>query len=73
MVRQQFARSSGLQHAPVLENMMTPAPLADVLAAATGPGLNSPLREGIVLKSTTRNGRSFKVISNEFLLKHGDS
>jgi hypothetical protein len=41
------------------------------LAMATGPSINAALREGLVFKSMDRR-ISFKAISNEWLLKHGE-
>jgi RNA ligase (TIGR02306 family) len=63
---------TGLPHVPVVDDLATPASLAEILTLATGPSLNAPLREGLVFKSKTVRGRSFKAISNEWLLKHGE-
>lgn len=70
-LRQSLAGQLGIQHAPVVADLITPATLADVLELATGPSINAPMREGLVFKSRMRRC-SFKAISNEFLLKHGD-
>lgn len=43
----------------------------DILSYANGPSINSPVREGIVFKSLTTD-LTFKVISNEYLLKNED-
>lgn len=67
-----FAVSADLPHVPTLDDLITPAPLAAILEMATGPSINAPLREGLVFKSRTRPGVSFKAISNEWLLKHGE-
>lgn len=62
----------GLNYVPVLwERATLPATVADVLALADGPsGLNGKFREGLVFKSLTTDF-SFKVISNQYLLKTG--
>lgn len=60
----------GLQYVPVLHHRMKlPDNLADVLKMADGPSaLGGKYREGLVFKSLDRDF-SFKVISNEYLLK----
>lgn len=59
-----------LDYVPVLEyRTKLPATVADALATADGPsGLNGKYREGLVYKSLDRDF-SFKVISNNYLLK----
>lgn len=74
----QISAGSGVEikHAPVLHASATLGDLGittidDMLAAAEGPSLVHPIREGLVFKST--NGQfSFKAISNKFLLKGGE-
>lgn len=62
-----------LPHAPVLHTNVTLAELGitnmdELLAFANGPSLNNPVREGLVFKRM--DGKfSFKVISNQYLLK----
>jgi RNA ligase (TIGR02306 family) len=44
----------------------------DMLEAADGPSINNPIREGLVWKSCTVPNRSFKTISNQYLLSGGE-
>lgn len=62
----------GLRHAPFLGLVTTPRSVDQFLEDAEGPSINAKVREGIVMKSLTRPGYSFKAISNTFLLKHPD-
>lgn len=64
-----------VKHVPVLwvrQLLVEFTSVEKILKLASGEGYNSSRREGIVCKSIPRNGervRSFKVISNEYLLK----
>lgn len=60
-----------LKHVPVVESecyLQAFSSLDAILAQADGPSLNHPTREGIVLRSN-ESGLTFKVISNNYLLK----
>jgi RNA ligase (TIGR02306 family) len=46
--------------------------IKDMLEAADGPSINNPVREGLVWKSSTVPNRSFKTISNQYLLSGGE-
>ncbi len=62
------------QHVPILDshfNMSSVNSVADLLELAEGPSINAQKREGLVFKRSD-GIRSFKVISNSYLLKHGD-
>ena len=62
-----------IDHVPIIhEAIDLPKTVQDCLAMATGPSVNSPLREGIVFKSISDPEISFKAISNEWLLKFSD-
>jgi RNA ligase (TIGR02306 family) len=74
-----FCAEYGLKHAPFLENVVFTEQfetLEAALAYASGPSLDSAkpkiMREGVVFKSYSDPNFSFKIISNEYLLKHGD-
>ena len=59
-----------LTHVPIIErSSKLPDSLEDILALAEGPSLNATVREGIVFKSKQNPERSFKAISNKYLLK----
>lgn len=62
-----------LQMVPTFHvRFVLPATIGELLAIADGPsGLNGKFREGIVLKSLTRDFQ-FKAISNNYLIKQGD-
>lgn len=62
-----------LQMVPTYNLRMTlPATIGELLLMADGPsGLNGKYREGLVLKSLTRQF-SMKAISNRYLIKQGD-
>lgn len=71
VVRELERLGADVPHVPVLDAHKTLEDLPTVealLAFATGPGMSSPLREGVVFKSTTDSAVSFKAISNEYLL-----
>lgn len=62
-----------LKHVPVIEYAMPMTmTLDELLAFADGPSLNSKIREGLVFKSIDNPMYSWKVISNQFLLKTGE-
>jgi RNA ligase (TIGR02306 family) len=61
-------------HAPVLatKTLNTYTTIQSFLEFAEGPSINHPVREGVVFKSITTPGRSFKAISNAFLEGGGE-
>lgn len=63
-----------LRHAPVIETdyRMRKNSLEELLAYANGPSLHAKMREGLVFKNNFSSGVSFKVVSNEYLLKKGE-
>ena len=73
--RQTFVVDYRVQHVPILLfNWVLNETVDNLLFDAQGKSqLNGATeREGLVYKSTTRPGLSFKAISNTFLLKHQD-
>ena len=68
-----FAASLGLNYIPLLsDSMPLPDSIRECLKVADGKGaFGSPNREGLVFKSVERDF-SFKVISNNYLLKNDD-
>jgi RNA ligase (TIGR02306 family) len=67
----------GLEHVPFLEtNYQLPQTVEtivdELVAKASGAGLYNDNREGLVFKARVRTDVSFKVISNDYLLKHGE-
>ena len=65
----------GLKHVPILaESMSFPyGTIQAILDTAEGPSeLNGSNREGLVFKSNTVHDRSFKCVSNSWLLKKGE-
>jgi len=61
-------------HAPVLhksKNIEDSNSLNELLAIADGPSLSNPNREGVVFKATD-GSYTFKIISNNYLLKNDD-
>ena len=67
----------GLSHVPlVINHYVIPEDytIADILTLAEDQSLleAKTLREGLVFKHKTDGSKSFKAISNKFLLKHGD-
>lgn len=63
-----------IRHVPVLEQFTTfDVRMEDLIAYAEGKSVvgAKPAREGLVFKSLTEPGTSFKVISNKWLLKNG--
>jgi hypothetical protein len=69
--RLDFCKSRGINHVPIIDQSMNINGMTvdDILSFASGPSMNSDIREGVVFKSTTRPESSFKAISNEWLLK----
>lgn len=69
--RQLFCAEHGINHVPILHVGPLQEPtIPGVISYASGPsGLNGKYREGLVFKSLTNDKFSFKVISNEYLLK----
>ena len=62
-------------HAPVMGAPMSIAhftSIQSILVFAEGPSINNPVREGVVFKSITTPGRSFKAISNAYLEGGGE-
>ena len=62
-----------IRHVPVLEQFTTfDVRMEDLIAYAEGKSVvgAKPEREGLVFKSLTEPGTSFKVISNKWLLKN---
>ena len=62
-----------MKHVPIInpEFKLPSDKISDLLSLADGPSINNKIREGIVLKR--HDGLfSFKIISNQFLLKEGD-
>ena len=65
--------SLGIEHVPILgEDWKAPNSIEEALTLASGPSINAKNREGIVYKCNEDPSFSFKVISNEWLLKHGE-
>lgn len=74
-LRHDLAAALGLKHVPILHyKARAPATVADALNLADGPSLNPQTRrEGIVFKEHGGEGRSWKAISNQWLLKEEQS
>lgn len=71
--RRRFCTMSQIEHVPVLGEIQTaPTSIEEALTLASGPSINAKNREGIVYKCNEDPSFSFKVISNEWLLKHGE-
>lgn len=68
--RVDFCQKYGILHVPTLyRGQLRDKTVKEVIASASGPsGINGKYREGLVYKSEQRDF-SFKVISNEYLLK----
>lgn len=71
--RTDFVNLHNIAHVPVFKSAFKVfkecGSVAEILALSDGPSLNNTLREGLVFKSL--DGKvSFKVISNQFLLKY---
>jgi len=72
-LRETFVYASDLKHVPVIETRKLDfETIQDILAYADGPSSLNPkvMREGVVFKSLQDPSFSFKVISNEWLLKN---
>jgi RNA ligase (TIGR02306 family) len=68
--RLEFCARLGLQHVPIIErSSKMPDSVASALTLADGKSIRAAVREGIVFKSIQNPERSFKAISNKFLLK----
>ena len=60
----------GLQHVPIIDAIGTAPENVDAgLEFAEGPSINHKIREGLVYKCNSDPNFSFKIISNQFLLK----
>lgn len=71
--RRSLIEDLGLDHVPIIEHAMPMAmTLDELLAFADGPSLIAKVREGLVFKSIDNPMYSWKVISNQFLLKNGE-
>ena len=71
--RRNLCEQLGIEHVPVLnESSNAPSSIEEALTLASGPSINAKNREGIVYKCNEDPSFSFKVISNEWLLKHGE-
>lgn len=71
--RRRFCNMVQIEHVPVLGEIQTaPTSIEEALSLASGPSINAKNREGIVYKCNEDPSFSFKVISNEWLLKHGE-
>lgn len=70
-VRRALCAELDIPHVPVVEYEFTlNHTIEELLAMAEGQGMNVPKREGLVFKQN--NGQfSFKVVSNEYLLRKG--
>lgn len=65
--------SLGLDHVPILfEEIEAPDSIEEALQIASGPSINTKQREGVVYKCIQDPSFSFKVISNDWLLKNGE-
>jgi RNA ligase (TIGR02306 family) len=62
----------GLEHTPILGGAWkAPESVEAGLALAEGPSINHKIREGLVWKCNEDPSFSFKIISNQYLLKEG--
>lgn len=65
--------SLGLEHVPILgEDWNAPQSIEEALKLASGPSIHAKQREGIVYKCNEDPAFSFKIISNDWLLKHSE-
>ena len=70
--RRLFVEKLGLKHVPVISTVQCLDTVEDIITWADGKSmLQDTKREGIVFKHND-GGMTFKAISNEYLLKHGD-
>ena len=71
--RRKICDKLGIEHVPILgEDWKAPKSIEEALSLASGPSINAKNREGVVDKCNEDPSFSFKVISNEWLLKHGE-
>lgn len=71
--RRFIVEALGLTHAPVIEQALAfTMTMEEALAYADGPSINAKLREGVVFKNLDDPSKSFKVISNAWLMKNGE-
>jgi RNA ligase (TIGR02306 family) len=71
--RRNLCVAIGIDHVPVLDtDWKAPESIEDGLKLASGPSIHAKQREGIVWKCNEDPNFSFKIISNEWLLKHGE-
>ena len=71
--RRKICDKLGIEHVPILgEDWKAPKSIEEALSLASGPSINAKNREGVVYKCNEDPSFSFKVISNEWLLKHGE-
>jgi len=69
---QEIIKELGLQSVPIIEpeiNLNIFSTFNDLLSYASGKSIHSLFREGVVFKKTEGPRLSFKVISNEYLLR----
>lgn len=71
--RRFIVEALGLTHAPVIDQALAfTMTMEGALAYADGPSVNATLREGVVFKNLDDPSKSFKAISNAWLLKNGE-
>ena len=71
--RRDLCDKLGIEHVLVIgTDWKAPSSIEEALSLASGPSINAKNREGIVYKCNEDPSFSFKVISNEWLLKHGE-
>lgn len=70
-MRRHFCETRGIDHVTVLVTACkAPDSVDEGLALADGPSIHAKLREGIVYKCNEDTSFSFKIISNEWLVRH---
>ena len=71
VLRRHFCETWGIDHVPVLgTDWKAPASVEEGLTLADGTSIHAKLREGIVYKCNEDPTFSFKIISNEWLVRH---
>lgn len=71
--RRDMCNKLGIELVPVIgTDWKAPSSIEEALSLASGPSINAKNREGIVYKCNEDPSFSFKVISNEWLLKHSE-
>ena len=71
--RRVLCEKLGLNHVPILfEEIEAPDSIEEALKIASGPSIKAKQREGVVYKCIQDPSFSFKVISNDWLLKNGE-